>query len=379
MDLEEAYSELIKSDDSALRTASPPTYRSVSVAFCDALILPKPPVAAKLQQIPEISKPQGEGRPSPVDRSSAHEYTYDPIVRYNALNRLFREPRGAKSVEHKEVLRQSNPCYGSLAPSLDRPSAHEYTYDPLARYAALAPLLRPARGEMGVAHKEVLRQSNPCYGSLAPSLDRPSAHEYTYDPLARYAALAPLLRPARGAKAFEHLRHLRTDFASRPNANPKFDDEWQQLEPEFGALRAVSSISSELWRRYEGEDELAEMPARQARPTLLRGLSRLYSDDRSDSGRSERSSNESERSAARTALERCSNDTALSLADMEDIINNKAGFDSGEWSADMSPGPSPRLDAKQLEWRGRRGSPPKSLELPRALAPAAGSAEHDAA
>jgi len=327
MDLEEAYSELIKSDDSALRTASPPTYRSVSVAFCDALILPKPPVAAKLQQIPEISKPQGEGRPSPVDRPSAHEYTYDPIVRYNALNRLFREPRGAKSVEHKEVL----------------------------------------------------RQSNPCYGSLAPSLDRPSAHEYTYDPLARYAALAPLLRPARGAKAFEHLRHLRTDFASRPNANPKFDDEWQQLEPEFGALRAVSSISSELWRRYEGEDELAEMPARQARPTLLRGLSRLYSDDRSDSGRSERSSNESERSAARTALERCSNDTALSLADMEDIINNKAGFDSGEWSADMSPGPSPRLDAKQLEWRGRRGSPPKSLELPRALAPAAGSAEHDAA
>ena len=94
MDLEEAYSELIKSDDSALRTASPPTYRSVSVAFCDALILPKPPVAAKLQQIPEISKPQGEGRPSPVDRPSAHEYTYDPIVRYNALNRLFREPRG---------------------------------------------------------------------------------------------------------------------------------------------------------------------------------------------------------------------------------------------------------------------------------------------
>merc|ERR1719305_239746 len=110
---------------------------------------------------------------------------------------LLRGARGAKSVEHLEVLRQSDPCYGSLAPSQDRASVHEVSYDPLKRYVAMAPLLRGARGAKSVEHLEVLRQSDPCYGSLAPSQERQGKHELSYAPCARFVALAKSLRVPR--------------------------------------------------------------------------------------------------------------------------------------------------------------------------------------
>merc|ERR1719305_359290 len=105
------------------------------------------------------------------------------------MAKLHKAPRGSKSVAHLEVLRTSNPDYGSLAPSVDRPSAHEVSYDPLKRYVSLAPSLRVPRGSKSVARLEVLRTSNPAFGSLAPSVDRPSAHEVSYDPLKRYVSL----------------------------------------------------------------------------------------------------------------------------------------------------------------------------------------------
>ena len=44
----------------------------------------------------------------------------------------------------------------------------ELPYDPLARWTAMAPLLRTARGAKTVEHLELLRINDPTYGSLAP-------------------------------------------------------------------------------------------------------------------------------------------------------------------------------------------------------------------
>jgi hypothetical protein len=267
------------------------------------------------------------------------------------MAKTLRQPRGAKSTEHLKILRQSDPCYGSLAPSRDRPSRHEHTTDPLARYNAMAKTMQQLRGAKSTEHLKILRQSDPCYGSLAPSRDRPSCHEHTYDPLARYNAMARTIREpsgyssraavprdrldlnaytrsasgASGATAFEHLAHVRQSFQSRPNANPNFDDAWQAGLPESSAIRAVSSISSDIWRRFEDDDQLPDLPS-QGWLGARRGphAHRQSSDEISDMG--------SERSAGRT-MERASNDTALSLADMDDIINNKARFETGEWGS----------------------------------------------
>jgi len=67
-------------------------------------------------------------------------------------------------------------------------------------------------------------------------------------------------------------------------------------------------------------------------------LTQVGADDHSDLA--------SDRSAART-IERSSNDTAISLADMDDIINNKGGFESGDWgSVPTSPLYAPPLAPK---------------------------------
>jgi len=86
------------------------------------------------------------------------------------MSPLLHEPRGAKSVEHLEVLRQSNPSYGSLLPKTDRPAAHEVSYDPLVRWNVLGKYLGERRGAKSVEHLEVLRQSNPEFSSLRPSI-----------------------------------------------------------------------------------------------------------------------------------------------------------------------------------------------------------------
>ena len=39
------------------------------------------------------------------------ELSYEPMQRYNALAKTLSSPRGWKSPEHLEVLRQSNPSY----------------------------------------------------------------------------------------------------------------------------------------------------------------------------------------------------------------------------------------------------------------------------
>eukprot|EP00967_Tisochrysis_lutea_P155925 scaffold313111_cov36-Tisochrysis_lutea.AAC.1 len=122
---------------------------------------------------------------------------------------MFKSPRGSKSLEHLRVLRQSDPCYGTLMPRLDRPSLHEISYDPLLRFSAMVKTYKQARGAKTMEHLRVLRHSDPCFGTLAPSLDRPSVHEHTYDPVLRYRSMCRTLSSPHGTKHFEPLVELR--------------------------------------------------------------------------------------------------------------------------------------------------------------------------
>jgi len=135
--------------------------------------------------------------------------------------KMGREYKGAKSVEHLELLRTSNPDYGSLAPRTDRPNGAEVSYDPLTRFNVLGNVEREPRGAKSAAHLEILRTSNPCYGSLAPRTDRPTCAEVSYDPLTRFNVLGNVEREPRGAKSAAHLEILRTsnpDYSSlRPS------------------------------------------------------------------------------------------------------------------------------------------------------------------
>jgi hypothetical protein len=67
-------------------------------------------------------------------------------------------------------------------------------------------------------------------------------------------------------------------------------------------------------------------------------------------------------------MERASNDTALSLADMEDIISNKAGFESGECGSVPN---SPIWGAAGAAWNKLEKA--RSFILPSAQADASSS------
>ena len=154
------------------------------------------------------------------------------MVRYRALHEKL--PRGFKSIAHLEVLRTSDPTYGSLAPS-DRPSRAELTYEPLRRYGALHERL--PRGAKSAGHLEVLRTSDPTYGTLAPS-DRPNGAELTYEPLRRFRLLARSSggQLPRGFKSVAHLEILRTSDPTYGTLMPR------RLQGRYNALPKVSSL-----------------------------------------------------------------------------------------------------------------------------------------
>jgi len=99
----------------------------------------------------------------PVANSHAlsPELSYDPLARYTQLAKQHKQPRGFKTLEHERALRASNPSLGSLAPRVDRPSPHELTYDPLARYTQLAKQHKQPRGFKTLEHLTALRASSP--------------------------------------------------------------------------------------------------------------------------------------------------------------------------------------------------------------------------
>jgi len=179
------------------------------------------------------------------DASNPTELPYDPLVRYSIMAKNFHEPRGAKSVEHEAILRTSNPCYGSLTPSKERPNVAELPYEPTRRYLAMVKSLKVPRGHKSVDHLEHLRTSNPCYNSLLPARERPGQHELPYDPAKRYVALAKTLRTPRGSKPFEHLRNLRIsdpslDRSLSPQHTSSGDEDPEAEEVSPGASRAVA-------------------------------------------------------------------------------------------------------------------------------------------
>jgi hypothetical protein len=75
------------------------------------------------------------------------------------MSKHLREPRGAKSAAHLEMLRQSDPTPGSLYPRKLRGSATEVTYDPLDRWMSLSRYLREPRGAKSLNHLQVLRHA----------------------------------------------------------------------------------------------------------------------------------------------------------------------------------------------------------------------------
>jgi len=81
-----------------------------------------------------------------------------------------RAPRGQKTTEHLAVLRASDPCLSTLAPRQTLARPHELSYEPMERWAAMskAGALRVPRGYKTSEHLEILRQSDPSYGTLAP-------------------------------------------------------------------------------------------------------------------------------------------------------------------------------------------------------------------
>jgi hypothetical protein len=137
---------------------------------------------------------------------------------------------------------------------------------------------------------------------------------------------------------------------------------------ECGSPQETASSAWNLLRPLEEGDSLPELPSqdelfhrrslsafsnRRGLPGLRRG-----SDDMSDICGSEYSG-AGVRSAARTMEHcSCSTDTTMSLADMEDIINNKAGFESGEWgSGPNSPRLSPVIARRSETELGVRAAP----------------------
>jgi len=200
-----------------------------------------------------------------TDRPGLQEITYEPMARWAALAPMLREPKGIKSVEHLEMLRQSNPCFGTLAPKTDRPGLQEITYEPMARWAALAPMLREPKGIKSVEHLEMLRQSNPCFGTLAPKTDRPGQQEITFDPIARWAALAPMLREPKGTKSVEHLETLRQSNPCFGTLAPKTDRPGQQ-EITFDSMARWAALAPML-REPKGTKSVEHLEAlRQSNP-----------------------------------------------------------------------------------------------------------------
>ena len=273
--------------------------------------------------------------------------------------KLVKTPRGFKSTEHLENLRQSNPCYGSLAPNLTRPNCAEVSYDPLKRFRAIGD--KVPRGYKSTEHLEILRTSDPCYGTLAPAL-RGSRAEYSFDPRKRFAALAWTSREPRGSKTAAHLAVLRTSDPTYGTLAPS------RTRPAPAALvsslaavgmlegmtRVVSVDGLDGWQNITPDAEAPAL-AEQVPPAWPEEQSDDEADDEADSGdalpelqgwgsrrRRPRASSASfdsdQASMARTADRdwnepRASNDTIASFMD-----DNSDGHASGEWAGyQMSP------------------------------------------
>jgi len=253
---------------------------------------------------------------------SLAEHSFEPMVRYRALREKL--PRGFKSVAHLEVLRTSDPTYGSLAPS-DRPNRAELTYEPLRRFRLLARSSgeRLPRGFKSVAHLEILRTSDPTYGTLMP---RRLQGRYNALPkvssLKELVSLEGLLAPMQRNGSWQCLDAVAPEAAAGPAA--------ATFGTAFGTAAVGGLVLSGLpdvdWPEEVSDDEceesLPQLGGWQLRSARQRRERRSSRDQPRDSDQA---------SLAITherASERCSNDTIASY--LEDSCDGAA---SGDWSA----------------------------------------------
>ena len=219
------------------------------------------------------------------ERVAKHELSFDPLHRFNALAKTLASPRGAKSVEHLKVLRQSDPCYGSLAPAKVRTAKTEFSYEPQTRFNALAKSLKAPRGAKTTEHLEILRLSDPMYGSLMPAQERVGKHELPYDPSRRFVALSRLMDAPRGAKSLEHLENLRVNDPSYGSLVPQRGSsaarKWTELGPAAGWLKEEEEEELEESGSGESgsEDYLQKRPSVGRLPRILSNQMMHFSDE----------------------------------------------------------------------------------------------------
>jgi len=313
-----------------------------------------------------------------TDEANPTELSYEPLARYTALAKQLRSPRGTKSTEHLAILRTSDPAFGSLAPRKERPNATELSYEPLARYTALAKQLRSPRGTKSVAHLRELRTNDPTYGSLAPASSVARIREWA----AKFAPVAGWLELSESDEAA-------TSSSSEGSADrSEQDGRLRQTSP--GRLPRI--LSTEVLSAMDDEseyDDLSDLtpspryqsvwrpPAPKFNPAYgfdtMRGGARpreRRASVESDDG-SEYSNARTERE--RPSVERSSNDTIASFLDDTDVRS------SGEWSdrsADLSSFLLPNRNVK-MATKQARGAATK-VKLPIASL-AAGSGSTSAA
>ena len=249
-----------------------------------------------------------------------------------------REPRGAKSVEHLELLRVNDPTFGTLAPRKERPNAAELPYEPLTRWNAMAKHVREPRGAKSVAHLRSLRVNDPTFGTLAPTTS-----------MARIREWASKHAPAAGWLTFTELDDNgyvvsdNDEFLSSSTERSASPPEPEEREaygapPRAGSGRLPRILSTEVLSamddEYDALPELASSPRHQ--PATWRPPAPKFNPAFGfDTGRGPRrpsvdSDDGSEYSNARTerlSVERFSNDTITSFLDDTDVHS------SGEWSA----------------------------------------------
>ena len=329
-----------------------------------------------------------------LTRPNCAEVSYDPLKRFTAVSE--RLPRGAKSVEHLALLRASDPCFGSLAPDATRPNRAEHSYDPLRRYAAIGERTAP-RGAKSLAHMEVLRTSNPCYGTLAPSL-RGSRAEYSFDPRKRFAALAWTAREPRGSKTAAHLAILRTSdptygtlAPSRTRQPPAVVsslaavgklrgltrvvsvdglDGWQNITPDAAApameeqAARLPEVGLQLpeWPEEQSDDDDGEADDEADDDALpeLQGWGMRRRRPRASSTSFDSDSASMARTADRDWNEpRASNDTIASFMD-----DSNDGHASGEWAGYQMSSPRRAKPAKPAAAGGKFPAAKAALEGP---------------
>jgi len=252
--------------------------------------------------------------------SSPTEHSWEPMRRWHAMEKQLREPRGAKSVEHLEALRQSDPAPGTLFPRKLRATATEVSYDPIDRWTSLSRYLREPRGTKTLEHIKALRES-PATAERQWTARGPAAGWLKAELLDMQQELPSLVRLPVDASAPRHEQTASPDNGEEEEeASTQSGDSWQALKPSGPRLPRI--LSNQLLDTLHDEDDFGWVEEPHYSLASRSGRLPISSASRSTSFDSDDLEDESLRSAALTGYERptrsserCSNDTIGSFLD----------------------------------------------------------------